>query len=290
MTGEEQVFAEHRGLLFGVAYRMLGSVADAEDTVQDAWLRWSAHSAESVANPKAYLVRVVTRLALNRLRDAAARRETYIGPWLPEPLLHHGGPTGDAAAGVELAESVYTAMLVVLETLSPLERAVFVLHEVFGFGYREIAGMVDRGEPAIRQLAHRAREHVQARRPRFDPDPEVRRQVTEEFIAAAFGGDLRRLLELLAPDVTMWTDGGGKAKAARRPIHGADKVARFAIGIARGEVPEMGLRFLDVGDEPAVLVTSAGKPYAFVSLAVVDGRIAEAWVVNNPDKLTGVQR
>jgi RNA polymerase sigma-70 factor, ECF subfamily len=290
MAGEEQVFAEHRGLLFGVAYRMLGSVADAEDTVQDAWLRWSAPSAKPVANPKAYLVRVVTRLALNRLRDTAARRETYVGPWLPEPLLPAGDPTGDAAASVELAESVSTAMLVVLETLSPLERAVFVLHEVFGFDYREIAAMVERSEPAVRQLAHRAREHVQARRPRFEPDPEVRRRVTEEFLAAAFGGDLRRLLELLAPDVTMWTDGGGKAKAARRPIHGADKVARFTIGIARGEVPEMGLQFLDVGGGPAVLVTSADEPYAFVSLAVVDGRIAAAWVVNNPDKLTALQR
>src|SRR6266545_5853861 len=175
------VFEEHRDLLFAVAYRMLGTAADAEDVVQDTWLRWSAADRSDVTEPKAYLVRIATNLALDRLRSARAKRESYVGPWLPEPLL----TSPDAAEDAEMAESVSMAMLVVLETLSPLERAVFVLREVFGFSYGEIAEALDRSESSVRQLGHRAREHVQARRPRFETDNEMRREATERFIDAA---------------------------------------------------------------------------------------------------------
>src|SRR5579863_8921999 len=234
---DAETFEAHRDLMFAVAYRMLGSIADAEDAVQDAWLRWSAAPRTDVADPRAYLARVVTTTALNRLRSLRSRREAYIGPWLPEPLLTETGP--DAAERAELAESVSVAMLVVLESLTPDERAVFVLREVFGFDHAEIAAALGRSAPAVRQLAHRAREHVQARRPRFDVDWNQQREVTERFLAAAAGGDIEGLMSVLAPDVTVLTDGGGKAKAALRPITGAGKVARFMAGIATR--PYMGI-------------------------------------------------
>ena len=222
-----QVFAEHRRLLFDVAYRMTGSVADAEDLVQEAWLRWAAVDAERVDNPKAYLVRTVTNLSLNQLTSARSRRETYVGPWLPEPLLTEP----DASQEVEMADSVSMAMLVVLETLAPAERAVFVLHDVFGYSHAEIASILDRSEAAVRQTAARARGHVAARRPRFDVDSRVRHEAADRFLKACVGGDLNELMELLAPDVVCWTDGGGKVAAARRPLAGADHVARWLLGI-----------------------------------------------------------
>ena len=227
----DAVFTAHRARLVGVAYRLLGSVGDAEDVVQEAWLRWARVDTATVADPLAFLVRTVSRLALDRLRRIAARRETYVGPWLPEPVLT-GGPD-DPAAEAERASSVSMAMLVVLETLTPLERTVFVLHEAFAYSYAEIAEIVDRSPAAVRQLAHRAREHVAARRPRFAADPAVRRTATERFLRASLEGDLAALLELLAPDATLWADGGGKAKAPLRPIHGADKIARFFVGDQR---------------------------------------------------------
>ncbi len=278
-----EAFEEHRRMLFGIAYRMLGSVADAEDIVQDAWLRWSAVSGP-VANPQAYLARTVTNLALNRLRSAAVQRESYVGPWLPEPLV----TVPDATEEVETAESISLAMLVVMETLSPLERAVFVLKEVFGFSYREIAGMLDRSEDSVRQVGHRARSHVQARRPRFDAPDTVRKQVTEEFLAACLGGDLNRMMELLAPDVTAWTDGGGKVQAALRPLHGADKVARWILGVLARPVEAMDVRFVDVNGQPGLLITSAGVPDGVGCLDVVDGKITAVRLIRNPDKLRGI--
>jgi RNA polymerase sigma-70 factor (ECF subfamily) len=214
---DAEVFEAHRGLMFAIAYRMLGTIADAEDAVQDAWLRWSAASRADVADPRAYLARIVTNTALNRLRSAGSRREACVGPWLPEPLLTEAGP--DAAERAELAESVSVAMLVVLESLTPEERAVFVLREVFGFEHAEIGAALGRSAPAVRQLAHRAREHVQARRPRFDVDWNQQREVTERFLAAAAGGDIEGLMTVLAPDVTLLTDGGGKTRAALAPDH-----------------------------------------------------------------------
>jgi RNA polymerase sigma-70 factor (ECF subfamily) len=291
-------FDRHRRLLFSVAYQMLGSVADAEDVVQDAWLRWSADDRDDVADERAYLVRITTRLALDRLTSARARRESYVGPWLPEPLLTGTVPVASAppapepTEAAELGEQVSLALLVVLETLSPAERAVFVLREVFGLSAAEVAGALGRTEAAVRQMAHRAREHVQARRPRFDADRTTQREVTERFFAACAGGDVEALLDALAPDVVLISDGGGKAKAALRPITGADKVARFLIGVAAqgATVPDPRIEIAEVNGAPAVVVWSAGEPFLSVSLEVVDGRIGQVLIVRNPDKLGGLGR
>jgi RNA polymerase sigma factor (sigma-70 family) len=221
-------FDRHRRLLFTVAYQMLGSVADAEDTVQDAWLRWSSAPRDDVADPKAYLVRVVSRLALDRLNSARARRETSVGPWLPEPLLtDRADAATDPAEAAEIGEQVSLALLVVLETLSPLERAVFVLRDVFGLSAAEVAAVLDRSEASVRQTAHRAREHVEARRPRFDADRVTQRAVTERFFAAVAGGDVDELMAVLSPGVVLVSDGGGQASAALRPRHRAEGPARL---------------------------------------------------------------
>jgi RNA polymerase sigma-70 factor, ECF subfamily len=280
-------FQQHRGLLFTVAYEMLGSVADAEDVVQDTWLRWSAADRGDVAEPKAYLVRIATRLALNRLRTLRTRRETYVGPWLPEPLLT--GP--DAARPVELAEDVSMAMLVVLETLTPIERAVFVLREVFGFPYAEIATSLDRSEASVRQVAHRAREHVQARRPRFDPDPGQRAEVTERFLRACFEGDLTALLEVLAPDVVMTNDGGGKARAALRPVFGADRVARFILGIrARGELDGFRFEAVELNGEPGFVGRVGDRVELAALVQIAAGRVTGLLSFQNPDRRAGLRR
>jgi RNA polymerase sigma-70 factor (ECF subfamily) len=286
------VFDRHRRLLFGVAYQMLGSVADAEDTVQDAWLRWSAADREGVADPRAFLVRVVSRLALDRLRSARAQRETYVGPWLPEPLLTDpvpGSAPPDPAEAVELGEDVSLAVLVVLETLSPIERAVFVLREVFGMSWSEVAGVLDRSEAAVRQLGHRAREHVQARRPRFDTDRRSTQEVTERFLAAAVGGDVESLLAALSPGVVLVSDGGGKVKAARRPIVGADKVARFLAAIGP-QGAGLGLRvgMAEVNGAPAVVAWNDDGPYMALQLVLVDGLVDQVFYMGNPDKLAGI--
>jgi len=288
---DAEVFEAHRGLMFAVAYRMLGSIADAEDAVQDAWLRWSAAPRADVLDPKAYLARVVTTTALNRLRSARARREAYVGPWLPEPLLTEAGP--DAAERAELAESVSVAMLVVLESLTPDERAVFVLREVFGFGYAEIGAALGRSVPAVRQLAHRAREHVQARRPRFDVDWDQQREVTERFLAAAAGGDIDGLMTVLAPDVTLLTDGGGKARAALRPIVGARKAARFLAAISTRpymgmDISDMTLAAAEINGSPGTVIMTGGRAIAALTLTVSGGRITAIQLLANPDKLTAI--
>ncbi|MEW2246800.1 RNA polymerase sigma-70 factor [Streptomyces sp. NPDC006975] len=279
-------YLRHRRLLFATAYRMLGSVADAEDVLQDAWLTWHRADRSHVRDPRAYLVRTVTNLALNRLTSARAQREKYVGPWLPEPLL----TSPDAAEETEMADSVSTAMLVVLETLTPVERAVFVLREVFGYSHAEIAGVLERPEPAVRQIAHRAREHVRARRPRHDTDVGRREEVTSRFIEACAGGDLAAVMELLAPDVTCWSDGGGKVTAARRPVHGADHVARWILGVlakpqTRGVVAERAL----INGELGLLMTLGGTPVGALTYDVSDGRIQNLRLQVNPDKLTGVR-
>jgi RNA polymerase sigma-70 factor (TIGR02957 family) len=285
-------FDRHRGLLFGVAYQMLGSVADAEDTVQDAWLRWSAADRDDVADERAFLVRIVSRLALDRLRSARTQRETYVGPWLPEPLLT-GPPAGaappDPAEAAELGEEVSLAVLVVLETLSPVERAVFVLREVFGMSWAEVAGVLDRSEAAVRQLGHRAREHVQARRPRFDTDRRATQEVTERFLAAAVGGDVESLLAALSPGVVLVSDGGGKVSAARRPIVGADKVARFLAAIGP-QGAGLGLRvgMAEVNGAPAIVAWSDDGPFMALQLVLVDGLVEQVLYMGNPDKLAGI--
>ena len=277
-------FDAHRRTLLAVAYRLLGRVADAEDVVQDAWLRWSAADTAQVRDQRAYLIRVVTRLAIDRLRSAQARREAYVGPWLPEPLLT--GP--DVADDVELAESVSLAMLVVLESLSPLERAVFVLHEVFDVPFGEVARILDRAEPAVRQLGHRARDHVKAHRPRFDHDAATHQRVTEQFVAACAGGDLEALLRLLAPDVTLIGDAGGLARAPRRPIEGADKVARFLIGVTAQTPPGARITLATINGEPGLVASIDGRPLAAFVLHLADGAVQAVYALANPHKLAGL--
>jgi RNA polymerase sigma-70 factor (ECF subfamily) len=283
---ETDVFEEHRPVLLGVAYRMLGRVADAEDVVQEAWLRWSRADRSEVREPRAYLVRVTTRLAIDRLRQVKARGESYVGPWLPEPYVtDFGDRVPDTAERAVLADSVSLAVLIVLESLSPLERAVFVLREAFGYPYAEIAAMLDRGEAAVRQLAGRARRHVEERRPRYEVDPAERRDLTERFLAAAAGGDLEGLMSLLAPDVRLIGDSGGKAKAPLRVLESADHVGRFLAGGAQKGIPDAGFRYVEINGGPALLVLSGGRPDSVFQVDVLDGRIQAVYVIRNPDKL-----
>jgi RNA polymerase sigma-70 factor (ECF subfamily) len=280
------VFEEHRPVLLGVAYRMLGRLADAEDVVQEAWLRWSRADRSDVREPRGYLVRVTTRLAVDRLRQIKSRGETYVGPWLPEPYVtDFGDVVPDTAERAVLADSVSLAVLVVLESLSPLERAVFVLREAFGYPYAEIAAVLEREEPAVRQLAARARKHVDDRRPRYDVDPAQRRDLTERFLAAAADGDLEGLMAMLAPGVRLVGDSGGKSKAPLRVLETADKVGRFLIGAARKNAPDATLRFLELNGGPAALVLAAGKPDFVLQLDIADGRVQSVYIVRNPDKL-----
>ncbi|WP_333770094.1 RNA polymerase sigma factor SigJ [Streptomyces sp. IBSBF 2435] len=304
------VFASHRELLFSVVYNMLASVSDTEDVLQETWLAWSRRTGRTdggdggglwgIDNPRAYLVRIAVNQALARRASISRRREAYVGPWLPEPLAT-GTPeasdspqaarSADAAESALRHESVSMAMLVVLETLTPLERAVFVLHEVFGYAHTEIAVILERRPAAIRQLAHRAREHVQARRPRYQADRRLQRQVTERFIAAALGGDLAGLMSLLAPDVTLWADGGGKADATVRPVSGQEKVAKLITGYATGRLPDsVDLRCQQVNGDPSVVVFTDGSPTAFmvVDLDAESDRVTDIYLVTNPDKLSGV--
>ena len=290
MNADQQTFADHRTLLFSVAYRILGSAADAEDVVQDAWFKWSADDRSQIQDPKAYLARIVSNLSMERLRSTRHQRETYVGPWLPEPILTAAGADDDVVD----AESVSIAMLVVLETLSPLERAVFVLKEVFDFSYAEIGEAVERSEAAVRQAAHRAREHVQARRPRFEADRDKKREATERFFAATVGGDINELMELLAPDVTLWTDGGGKVRQAMRPIIGAANVARWIAGNVQRpyegvEIADMAAEVVEINGGPGIVMSGAGRVIATITVGLdADGRIVTVHNVANPDKLHAV--
>ncbi|HEX7195622.1 MAG TPA: RNA polymerase sigma-70 factor [Candidatus Limnocylindria bacterium] len=277
------VFARHRSLLFTVAYEMLGSAADAEDVVQETWLRWAGVDHDEVREPRAYLVRIVTRQALNRLRSVARRREDYVGEWLPEPLL----TSPDVAADVELAESVSMAMLTVLETLGPAERAVFVLREVFETSYDEIAEAVDKSPAAVRQIAHRAREHVAARRPRTSVTTTEQEVVVERFLAAVRHGDLQGLLDVLSPDVVVVADGGGVALAARRPTVGADRVARALLGLSRLADVEMATVWLN--GSLGARIDIGGEVDTAVSISVEGGSITRIYAVRNPHKLAGLE-
>ncbi|MGV9575759.1 RNA polymerase sigma-70 factor [Streptomyces sp. NPDC003509] len=287
---DQGLFQRYRSLLFSVAYRLLGSAADAEDAVQDAWIKWSAADRSQVADPKAYLVRIVSHLAMDRLRSTRHKREVYVGPWLPEPIL----TGGDASDTVLDAESVSMAMLVVLETLSPLERAVFVLKEVFDFSHAEIADAVERSEAAVRQAAHRAREHVRSRRPRFPADRARQRDATERFFAAATGGDMNSLMELLSPDVTLWTDGGGKVRQALRPVVGASTVAAWfaAVGTVsyQGVEPsDMRAELVEINGGTGMVFRAPDRVIATVTFDFdAEGRISAIHNVANPDKLGAV--
>lgn len=279
-------FAEHRGLLYAVAYRLLGSVADAQDVVQDAWLRWTRVDGDSVDDAEGYLVRVTTRLAIDRLRSAAVRRETYVGPWLPEPLL----TTPDTADRVVRADEVSTAVLLVLEALSPTERAVFVLNEAFGYSYTDIAGILGRQAADVRQLAHRARKAVAARRRRYDTDRTTQREVTERFLAACLDGDVTALMAVLAPDVVLISDGGGLTGAPRKPIYGPLYVARAFVVLYERRPAGTQLEIAELNGAPGIVIQSDDGPVLAITLHLVEGAVQALQVVSNPAKLTGLSQ
>jgi RNA polymerase sigma-70 factor (ECF subfamily) len=294
-----QTFTDHRDLLFSIVYNMLGSVADAEDVLQETWLSWMARNqasgAEPIGNPRSYLVRIAANRALDHQAALARRKETSVGPWLPEPIATPSVDTpayDDTADAVLQTESVSLALLVVLETLSPLERGVFVLHEVFGYPHTEIAQILGRSPSAVRQLAHRAREHVHARRPRYEPAPGVRRQVTERFLDATLGGDVDALLQLLAPEVSLWGE-GGKAHpvAGLRSFHGRDKVARALITNARRFGRNLDVVYRSVNGAPAALMLDGDTTQAVISLDLTpDGhQVCGIYIIANPDKLSHLE-
>jgi RNA polymerase sigma-70 factor (TIGR02957 family) len=275
-------FVTHRGLLFTVAYEMLGSAADAEDVLQESWLRWAEVDQEQVQDPRAYLVRIVTRQALNHLRAVSRRREEYFGEWLPEPLL----TSPDVADDVELAESVSIAMLTVLETLVPTERAVFVLREVFDVSYEEIAEAVDKTPAAVRQIAHRARDHVAARHPRVQVEPDEQERVIERFLTAVNTGDVQGLLDVLAPDVVLVADGGGVVTAAKRPIVGAERLTTFiSAGLAKARLTG---RPVWLNGARGVRIEADGELAAAIGFTVENGRITRMYSIVNPNKLAGL--
>jgi RNA polymerase sigma-70 factor (ECF subfamily) len=287
MTGageHAERFTLLRPLLFTIAYEVLGSATEADDVLQDSYLRWATVDLTTVRDTKSYLARLVTRQALNALRADARRREDYVGPWLPEPLLLEDQ---DPSADVVLAESVSTAMLVLLETLSPDERAVFVLREVFGFDYGEIADAVGKPAPTVRQVAHRAREHVGARRKRFDAtDPQRNARITEQFLRTAASGDVQALVTMLAPDATWTADSGGKVSAARRPVVGADRVAAAISGLMRRAGANLRLRMVTCNSAPAVLFYLDDHLEGVITVEIVGDKITNFYVMRNPDKLT----
>ncbi|KAB2344383.1 RNA polymerase sigma-70 factor [Actinomadura rudentiformis] len=280
-----EAFVAHRNLLFTVAYEMLGSAADAEDVLQETWLRWIKVDAAQVRDERAYLVRITTRQSLNRLRTMKRRKEAYVGPWLPEPLL----TTPDVAENVELAESVSMAMMLVLERLSPTERAVFVLHEVFDVAYDEIAEAVGKSPAAVRQIAHRARRHVDARRPRTVVSPSQTRAAVEAFQHALETRDPQGLLDVLAPHVVLVSDGGGIKQAALRPVIGADKVARFYLGGSSKTEGTITCDATEVNGNPALLVRLDGELEGVLAIRVEDTCITGLYFVRNPQKLTHLQ-
>ncbi|UFR06803.1 RNA polymerase sigma-70 factor [Streptomyces sp. Go40/10] len=277
-------FIVHRNLLFTVAYEMLGSAADAEDVLQETWLRWSRTDLDTVRDQRAYLVRITTRQSLNRLRTMTRRKEDYVGPWLPEPLL----TAPDVAEDVELAESVSMALMLVLETLSPTERAVFVLREVFDVGYDDIAAAVDKSAAAVRQIAHRARRHIDARRPRSVVSVSESRAVLESFRRALEGRDLQGLLDVLAPDIVVLNDGGGIKHAALRPVIGAEKVLRFLAGGLGKTDAVLAADPTMVNGSPGLLFRLDGEVDGIMAACVHNGRITSLYYVRNPQKLTRV--
>jgi RNA polymerase sigma-70 factor, ECF subfamily len=282
MESRAAAFASARPFLFSIAYRMLGSVMDAEDLVQDAYLRWHEAPEADVRSPRAYLATIVTRLAINQLQSARSKRETYVGTWLPEPLV-----TEDTPDTVELAESLSMAFLVLLERLSPIERAVFLLHEVFDFEYGEIARMVDKTEANCRQLLARARKRVGSSRARFEADPAQARRLTQRFTEASVAGDMDALLAMLEEDITLWADGGGKVPgAALKPVRGATPAARFVLGVMRRFVPaETTVRPAEINGQPGFIAYVSGRPLSALIFDIREGRVHTIYAIGNPDKL-----
>lgn len=273
----ERTFQEQRPALERLAYRMLGSLADAEDVVQEAWLRWSREASNAAQSARAYLSTIVVHLCIDRRRSIESRKESYVGPWLPEPVIESA--TSDAA------ESVSLALMVVLETLSPVERAAYLLRRVFDYGYDEIGAILEKSEPACRQLVHRAEERVRAQRPRFEAESGAAERITGAFLHACASGDLDGIVKLLAEDAVLYSDGGGKATAALQPIRGADKIARFFLGILKKAPAGLEIKFVRVNGRPGVVALEGGRVINVLTLDVIDGRVASCFIVVNPDKL-----
>jgi RNA polymerase sigma-70 factor (TIGR02957 family) len=283
MRAEDETFAEHRPLLFTIAYEILGSAADAEDVLQDSYVRWSTVDHASVDHPRAYLAQIVARQALNQLRSRKRRREEYVGAWLPEPIRTEPDASEDAL----LAESVSIAMMLLLETLSPDERAVFVLREVFRFSHREIAHAVDRSEESVRQLARRARAHVQERRKRFEPQPHAAREIADRFLSASTTGDIQSLMDMMAPDVVALADGGGKMPVPRAPLVGRTRVAHFVAGATRRGLPDMTVDVGTFNGLPSLLFSSGEQPDSLLVIETADdGLVRRLFIIRNPDKLS----
>lgn len=279
----DETFQQHRPLLFSIAYRMLGSVADAEDIVQEAFLRWQRVSGTEVRSPKAYLSSVMTRLCIDHLRSAKVHREEYVGPWLPEPLL--AGENLNVSDTIELEETLSMAFLVLLEQLTPVERAVFLLREVFDYEYGEISRIVGKSETNCRQIARRSRESVAARRPKFEVSMEQEERLMTGFLEACSEGDMESLLALLTEDVVLWSDGGGKVRAALNPIYGPEKVSRFLLGILGKTPSDFSIRMARVNGDPGVIGYVGGQPMSAVVLEAAVGRIQAIRIVVNPEKL-----
>jgi RNA polymerase sigma-70 factor (ECF subfamily) len=284
--GDLEVFLELRSSLFGVAYRMLGSATEAEDVLQEAYVRWSRRAGDAVSAPSSYLTTIVTRLCIDQLRSARARRESYKGPWLPEPVVVDVPEPGESA---EIADSLSLAFLVLLEELQPVERAAFLLHDVFGYPYEEISGIVDRTEASCRQLVSRARRRVDAPRRRFDADHAHGRELTRRFLVACGTGDLEGLLSLLADDVVVWTDGGGKVRAALRPVTGPHRAARFLLSVSARTPAGVATREVDLNGRPGVVFETEGRVSIALTLDIADDHVVAVRVVTNPDKLVALQ-
>lgn len=285
MSESDAVFEEHRPMLTRLAYRMLGSLADADDVLQESYLRWSSADRAEVRSPRAFLSAIVTRLCIDFRRAVEARKESYVGPWLPEPVIELETPDGR----IEAAETVSLAFLVVLENLSPVERAAYLLRRVFDYGYDEIAEILGKSEPACRQLVSRAEERVRERRPRFEPDPSDAERITNAFLKTLQSGDMDGLVNLLAADATMYSDSGGKVPAALLPVVGADRVARFFLGLMKKAPADLEIRRVRVNGQPGLMALSQGEIVNVLTLDIVDGRVAACYVIRNPEKLTRVE-
>lgn len=288
LTSKLDTFNEYRTLLFSIAYRMLGSAADAEDIVQDAYLRWQEADEYSVHNPRSYLSTAVTRLCIDQLRSARAQREVYVGPWLPDPILTEQHP--ELTSTVELAESLSIAFLKVLENLGPVERAVFLLREVFDYSYQEIAAIVGKNEANCRQMVRRAQRHLREYRPRFEVSRDQQERVTQKFLEVCAGGDLNDLLSILSPEVTMATDSGGKVQAARNVLHGPSNVARFILAVLNKLGPTFSAHIAEVNGQPGILSYLDGVLNSVTTLEIENGKIVAVSAMMNPDRLTGIPK
>ncbi len=287
MPEVDPVFEEYRNVLSRLAYRMLGSQADADDVMQEAYLKWTKSSRESVKSPRAYLHSIVTNLCIDQRKAIDERKQTYVGPWLPEPIVEAG--SGIAEDRVEAAESVSMALLLILESLSPAERAAYLLRQVFNYPYEEIAEILGKPEPGCRQLVSRAETRILEKRPRFEADPAKVERLTESFIQACSSGDLDGLVKILAEDAICYSDGGGKVTAALAPIRGADHIARFFLGVLRKSPPGVEYRRVRVNGQPGLVAVLAGEIVNLLTFDVVEGRIATCFAVRNPDKLARVR-